>query len=583
MAALWQRVGQCALLSLLCLATSVAPRSWADGGPDAPALTAPLSAPAWGTLDCLTRLLPIDSYSGPLNGPLALSGARGEVADAQLALFAADTPWRGVRLVFSDLTGPGGARIPHTLLRARRVGFIRTRTPFYRTRFVGLWPDPLLPEAPVDIAPRSRAFAWIDLRVPSAKPGRYAGTMTLTSDNDAPRRVPITLRVWNFTMPRASHLQTAFGAGFNGRHPLDGGAVYDDLLAHRMTPIDGAPAPRLVTPPGPGKPGQWDWMDFDRTVRARLAQGMTGFALRLPDPKPAWARAYQDHLALKGWLPLAYTYIADEPTPDQLPALNAQMEEIRRAAPRLRNLMTARGYPPQLQSVDIWCPCIVTGRDDYFQPEASRRAQAQGQESWWYVAYPTTEPSVNLWTDYPLLDDRLWPWLTWKQNVDGILYWAVTNWQNVQDPLGDAMTFLQANGDGELMYPDAQGRPLDSMRLEALRDGLQDYEVFCLLEAGAQELDTLDKRSKTTPAVSQARQGLIAQARALCAIDPRLITDYKHFNTDPHALLATRFQMNQTLERLVAALGHEPTVVDRPRRRSLARLGIPPLAPQLSR
>ncbi len=308
----------------------------------------------------------------------------------------------------------------------------------------------------------------------------------------------------------------------------------------------------------PGQAETWDWAPFDLSMTHRLAQGMTGFAAAFSSHDHALARAYEEHLRQKNWLKYAYVYAADEPTADQYPALNAALAEYKQFAPDIPRLVTARGYPQALAGVDIWCPCIVIERDDYFQPAGSLREQQQGRASWWYPAYSSHAPAINLWTDYPLLDERIWPWLTWKHDLDGMLYWATANWQSVRDPLADARTFLDANGDGELFYPGAQGKPLDSMRLECLRDGMQDYEVFCLLEAGARELTAHHKAS-----------ALAKQARDLCAIDNGFITNYKKFNTDPQALLATRARMSLVLEQIVTQLGHDPQITGRPRYRPL--------------
>ncbi len=549
-----QRIG---LLCLLSLATSLSPASRADSGPPAPALAAAISQPTWAVLDPLTRLLPIDAYAGPIGGTLALAGGRNEVADGQIALFAAGRPWRAVRVSFSSLHGPGGALIANSALRWRRIGSVRTQMPGYQTRYVGLWPDLLLAPAPFDVEARGRAFVWIDLHIPAqSKPGTYQGILTLSSMGKPAAHVPVTLRVWGFTMPQKSHVRTAFGLGFSGRHAMDGEAVSDALLAHRLSPINCVGGPRAIAPSQPGGAQTWDWTDFDRTTSRRLAQGLTGFALDFPNQTPDMARLYQEHLVKKHWLPYAYVYAADEPEQGQLPALNETLAQYKRAAPRIPLLVTARGYPQALTHVDIWCAAIVAERDDYFQPDGSRAEQQRGRASWWYPAYVSHAPSINLWTDYPLLDARIWPWLTWKHDIDGMLYWAVTNWENTPDPLTDARTFLDANGDGELFYPGAHGKPIDSLRIECLRDGMQDYEVLCALEAGARELNAQGK----APALAK-------QGEALCAIDNGLITDFKHFNTDPRALLTTRARMSLVLEQIVARLGHDPKIIGRPRYR----------------
>lgn len=517
--------------------------------PVKPAAQAAVTGPNWGVEDPLTRLLPIDSYDGPLGGTMHLTGARNEVTDKQLVLLAGPKPWNGVKLSFSDLTGPHKAVIPHTLLHWRQVGSVMTRQPYYQTRYVGLWPDPLLPAAAFDIAAQGRAFAWIDLHIPDdARAGQYNGTITISSQNTAPVKAKVSLHVWGFMLPHQNHVRTAFGVMGQGKFPLDTSALFDDMLAHRITPSHCMGDPKRTIVNGQE---QWDWTDFDRNTNLRLSQGMTGFLAYIDKNNPP-AELWQSHLAAKGWLPLAYSYIADEPTSAELPALNARLAAVKKAAPGLRNLMTARGFPNALNQVDIWCPNII-----YFNPDQARQQQQTGHEVWWYPAFPTQHPDINLWTDYPALDDRIWAWMTWKYNLGGLLYWSVCSWQNTADPLKQAPAFYgagAANGDGALVYPGPDGKPLDSIRWEAIRDGLQDYEVFCLLEAGANELDAAHK----SPALASA-------ARKLLAIDPSVMTSYTQYNSDPSALLSAREQMSRTVEQIVKALGHEPKIVARPR------------------
>jgi hypothetical protein len=539
------------VLALVCLGVVLWLRSDTNHV-SVPAAKAAIARATWGVEDPLTRLLPIDSYAGPVGGRLAFTGARNEVVDKQLVLLAGPQAWAGVQLAFSDLQGPQGSVVSGTLLHWRRVGMVQTRKPYYDTKYVGLWPDPLLPAAPFDVAAKGRAFEWIDLHIPAnTVAGDYTGTITISARNSTALKVPVTLHVWGFTMPQQNHLRTSFGVQGSGNRPLDMGALDDDMLAHRISPNNCVGDPNISTA---GGHEQFDWTAFDGNMQRRLAQGVTSITVFIPDGDPSRGKGWQDHFRQKGWLDLPFTYVADEPESGQLAGLNDRLGQIKRASPDLKNLITARGYLDQIAgNVDIWCPDMI-----YFDPDASRRAQVAGKESWWYPAYPTHHPMINVWTDYPALDCRVWPWMTWKYNVDGMLYWTVCSWQNTPDPLTQASAFLggdgPANGDGQLVYPGPDGKPLDSIRWEALRDGIQDYEVFCLLEAGVREL----KASGKAPS-------LVTQAQALLAIDPAVVTSYKQYSPDPQGLLATREKMSRTAEQIVAALGREPQITARPR------------------
>ncbi len=298
----------------------------------------------------------------------------------------------------------------------------------------------------------------------------------------------------------------------------------------------------------PDIPAVWDWTEFDAALDRYLPLGLTAHRLPLRQPRGGWAKALQDHLQAKGWLDLFYTYLFDEPTPDRYPLLNQVLGEVKRNAPGVKNMMTARSFPAELKYVDIWCPEAYS-----FDPPAAKAEQARGREVWWYVAFSTRHPFPNVWIDYPALDCRVWPWMTWKHDIDGMLYWSGTAW-NRNDPWRTGETFHGSNGDGSLMYPGDDGNPIDSVRWECLRDGLEDYEVFCLLEAGAREL-------------GQRAPELVQAAQRLCAIDDGVVRSYKDYNPDPTTLLGARAEMSDVLDRIVATLGHEPHIEGRPRRR----------------
>jgi len=313
----------------------------------------------------------------------------------------------------------------------------------------------------------------------------------------------------------------------------------------------------------PDAPAKWNWSDFDKSVARYLPLGLTGNQVAIGRPPSGWAKAWEQHLRKKGWLHLGYTYLFDEPRPEDYPKLNRVMGEVKRAAPGLMNMMTARHFPPELLYVDIWCPEAFS-----FDPEAAAAEQKRGRAVWWYVAFSTRHPYPNVWIDYPALDCRVWPWMTWKHDLDGMLYWSVTAWSRT-DPWQSGQTFPGANGDGSLLYPGLDGKPVDSIRWECLRDGLEDYEVFCLLEAGVRELESRN-----------LRPDLVKRARALIAIDDSVVKFYKAYNPDPNALLQARREMSDALEQIVAVLGCEPRIVGRPRYRPGVDLSkIPAMSP----
>jgi hypothetical protein len=297
----------------------------------------------------------------------------------------------------------------------------------------------------------------------------------------------------------------------------------------------------------------FDFKPFDESIERALPHGLNAIPLPLPAPgrtgdlefarqfvaEQGTARitqAYADHLREKGWLGMAYTYISDEPEPDQYPVLNLVMQEIRTAAPDLRNMMTARSFPEELKYVDIWCPEVYS-----FNPELAAREQAQGKRVWWYPAFSTRHPFPDFWVDYPAIDCRVIFWMTWKHHLDGLLYWSISNWYS-QNPWENAATFPGANGDGTLIYPGPDGGPVNSIRWENLRDGSEDYDYLSLLRE-------LAAKVKVRPEAAQ-HADLLRQAEALAQIDDQVVASWKQYSYDPQDLLAARQEMGECLERL---------------------------------
>jgi hypothetical protein len=85
-------------------------------------------------------------------------------------------------------------------------------------------------------------------------------------------------------------------------------------------------------------------------------------------------------------------------------------------------------------------------------------------------------------------------WIAWRDRMRGLLYWGgMSYWSGVEDPWTDPKTLDRRvngkgplyNGEGSIVYP---GRAVGydgiaaSLRLKALRDGIEDFDYLALLE-----------------------------------------------------------------------------------------------------
>jgi hypothetical protein len=106
------------------------------------------------------------------------------------------------------------------------------------------------------------------------------------------------------------------------------------------------------------------------------------------------------------------------------------------------------------------------------------------------------------------------------------------------------------NGDGRFLYPPNRqpGKdrtkyltgPVNSIRWEILREGIEDYEYFKLLEKAAREAP--GKAAKA-----------VREARGLLDFPVSLFKSGQEYTKDPQALLDDRRRIAEAIERLTAA------------------------------
>jgi len=265
----------------------------------------------------------------------------------------------------------------------------------------------------------------------------------------------------------------------------------------------------------------------------------------------SYLREIQEHLRAKGWLDEAYAYWVDEPAPEHYENVRYGMRLLDEYAPDIRRMLTEQPEPELHGFVDIWCPVLHN-----YVEERCRARQAEGDDIWWYVCCGPKAPHAGLFIDHNAIDLRIWQWMTHKYHVSGALIWATNYWYSgakvretgsYQSPWDDPMSYTSdgtgywGNGDGRFMYPpnvdpNAEHEPIicgpvDSIRWEMLREGLEDYEYFALLRRLLR-----DKPN--------------AEAAKLLTIPEAILTDPKTFNRDPQPLYAHRTAVAEAIERV---------------------------------
>ncbi len=246
------------------------------------------------------------------------------------------------------------------------------------------------------------------------------------------------------------------------------------------------------------------------TFHAHNEPFLRGFSERTHEYQVMFRSYYaqlEAHLADKGWLDEGFVYWFDEPAPHQYAFVLRGFQRLKRHAPRINRMLTEHVEEGLVGGPNIWCP--VSHAYNHERAEARRR---HGEDFWWYVCCGPKAPYTGLFIDHAGTEMRVWLWQTWKRGIKGILVWQTNYWtsdaaypNSLQNPYKDPMGWTSGystpkgtkrpwgNGDGRFIYPPeaaAAGSPpapvlagpVDSIRWEMLRDGIEDYEYFVMLQ-----------------------------------------------------------------------------------------------------
>lgn len=203
----------------------------------------------------------------------------------------------------------------------------------------------------------------------------------------------------------------------------------------------------------------------------------------------------------------------------------------------IKNVVTASYSDAYAPYVETWCPQM-----SYYDTESGRAMYADQEEKWWYTCISPRAPYPTYHTEDTLLSARALGWMQAQYDVVGNLFWAVNiyaqydgaTYHPIEDYYtGNAMRFPQVNGDGYLFYPGEQyglEEPVGSLRLHAIRDGLEEYELlYALKEKYAETAASCGYAFDATEAI----EGLTEQIYS----GTRVSTDSERFSAARSSLL----------------------------------------------
>ncbi len=381
------------------------------------------------------------------------------------------------------------------------------------------YPDPIVPVSDViPVASGENVVLWVRLYVLKGQvPGLYEGDIQLELGSSS-IKIPYKVRVYNYVLPLDTSTETAYGVypDFSWHGPVNEGQkkeIFDMYMRlcmeYRISPYSPhAFAP--ITWKFEGNPPQAvvDFSAFDSAMEKYLNQyrfntfnigGLPSELNGAPRYSPEYNRLFesiysqvQEHLREKGWLHKAYWYWVDEPPQSEYPEVKKGMELLKQSCPDIRRLLTCNQEPAPVPYfwgvVNLWVPIF-----NMYDEKRAHWRQQLGETVWWYVCTAPRAPYANNFIDHPAINHRIRYWQVDKYDLDGDLFWSITYWR--QNPWEEAMSIGDGgqrwgNGDGRMLYPPRKEKPsepvieppIPSIRLECIRDGLEDRESLIILE-----------------------------------------------------------------------------------------------------
>lgn len=457
-----------------------------------------------------------------------VEACKGEYESTQIIMTAKkDVSYYDVEV--SSLSNGKGDVFDESNIRVRHEKYIQVTHIFSNNGApTGWYPDALVPLENIKqrgenkIKGGQNQGIYITFKVPVDQPtGVYTGSMKITYDGNE-KVIPVRLTVYDYLVNEETHSKSYFNLGFSlylgelDSTPQLWRKYVETLAEYRIS------ASMTMEVMGYGEDPVASYVDetYDLVKNYKMStisirqngEPLTTFITAFAEKSIQENEDLVKRIVVKG---------PDEPSQSNLPSVTGQVSSfhsaINAAVTRIDNLKTK--YPDDVELIEQLkasaqkIPYIITltyGRNsltdaagiDTYCPQFSEydspenRAKYDDQkERWWYGCISPRPPYPTYHTEDTLISARSVSWMMSEYDIIGNLYWSATvysryngsSYQPIEDYYsGNANRFTsssgkQVNGDGYLFYPGSHYGifgPVASIRLEAIRDGNEEYEIL---------------------------------------------------------------------------------------------------------
>jgi hypothetical protein len=521
-----------------------------------------------------------DGYNCPVpKKAIEIFGIRNEYVSAQCVV-KANTSLQHVTASVSPLKCvERSALLPLSVIEWNFVGSvpIEENTPKYRKTDLirsapARFPDYLAEEKEVTLRKGKYQAILLTVKVPhDAKAGNYEGAVTIKTDKGN-KSLPLRLTIYPLMLPDERHLMVTewYSTGrFQQFHDVDSSRpeqfykmlkVYAENMADHRQNVFRVSLGLIESSQDASGKLKFDFSRFDEWAEifwntGRMDLLETGFVARFGEggwssreillrdfsvreestdkritvPGKEYLRqflpVFEKHLRDKGWLEKTVFHIADEPSNHNVMDWRQASEYVHRYAPALRRI-DAIETTHCFDRLEIWVPKL-----DYLSTwyDVYKKAQNQGNELWFYTVGIFQKGSLpNKTVDVPLIESRILHWLNYRFGLKGYLHWGFNAWTD--DPF---LSPGKHRGDGWHVYPKKDGL-INSLRWEQMRNGIQDYEYFWMLE---------NKISRISETLSERLSKIIEPSRRGVEIASQVTMAMSEYSKDPNVLYNAKRQV----------------------------------------
>ena len=388
-------------------------------------------------------------------------------------------------------------------------------------------------------AGKSQMFVIKAIAPVNAVPGEYTATFTVTdAQGNEIKKATVFAYVWDFSLPLTPSCKTLMDLDsysiyytyrdfpgevkdYQGRTLIQN--YYEFALNYRINPYS------LPVKNEDGNFSSEILMQYLDDPRVQCFQTL-GWKTDLNATNVS--NAYAVLSQKQEWLDKAYFYPVDEPKDANdlnriVNAANLLKEYFpgyKLIAPMHLNNMVAGGdfFSYLADSVTAWCPHNFffttfaewkSNPDLYYRMpvvaestfgtlrDRMQKEAEGGDEVWWYITRIPNQPEITFDINSEAVNCRTLFWQQKLYDVDGFLYYAMNDWTGAPEIIQDtgnpwlqglnpvyekrASDGIDIYGNGILIYSGiyfADRDPIPSLRLECVRDGLEDYDYLTLLQ-----------------------------------------------------------------------------------------------------